>query len=182
MKLRLDLHTHCHEATGMRPLSLDIVDRIVEQIKTRGLDGIAITEHWDKNYGFQVKELVEQHFNNEVLIIPGQEVDIGSRQEIVLYLPNHSIFRFLAHPGVPRSYYDPAAFPDPQSVSNVRGIEVENGMNNWWMNKDLARQVAAEHDLLMLMNSDAHYLDRIGEFYNELELEELYARSAPDGW
>jgi len=41
------------------------------QIKASGLDGIAITEHWDKEYGFKVKEIVTRSFISEVLIIPG---------------------------------------------------------------------------------------------------------------
>jgi hypothetical protein len=48
--------------------SEEIVARIIAQIKARGLDGIAITEHWDKEYGFKVKEIVTRSFNNEVLI------------------------------------------------------------------------------------------------------------------
>jgi len=52
-----------------RAPSEEIVARIIAQIKARGLDGIAITRHWDKEYGFKVKEIVTRSFNNEVLII-----------------------------------------------------------------------------------------------------------------
>lgn len=52
-----------------RAPSEEIFARIIAQIKARGLDGIAITEHWDKEYGFKVKEIVTRSFNNEVLII-----------------------------------------------------------------------------------------------------------------
>ena len=169
MKLKLDLHTHCFEATGYRPATLEIVKRIIDQIKARGLDGIAITEHWDKNYGFKVKEIVEQFFDNEVLIIPGQEIDVGGlQQDVELYLPNGSTFRFLAHPGYPTSSY---------SIYNVQGIEIDNGLHNWRIDKERARAMAEEHGLLLLRNSDAHSVDRIGQHYNEISLEELYARA-----
>ncbi len=169
MKLKLDLHTHCYEATGFRPPTLEIVKQIIDQIKARGLDGIAITEHWDKYYGLKVKEIVEQFFNNEVLIIPGQEINIGGRQEEVeLYLPNGSTFRFLAHPGYPTSSY---------IIENVQGIEIENGLHNWHIDKERVRVLAGEHDLLLLRNSDAHSVERIGQYYNEISLEELYARA-----
>jgi PHP family Zn ribbon phosphoesterase len=39
------------------------------------------------------------------------------------------------------------------------------------------REVAEKHDLLLLANSDAHFLSDIGKHYNEIEIEELYARA-----
>jgi len=168
LKLKLDLHTHCYEATGCRDPTVEIVKRIVDQIRVRGLDGIAVTEHWDKDYGFRVKEMVEQLFDNEVLIIPGQEIDVRGQQEVELYLPNGSTFRFLAHPGYPSNSY---------TVENVQGIEIENHVHGWEMDKTKIREVAEEHGLLLLSNSDAHYLSDIGRYYNEISLEELYARA-----
>lgn len=168
MKLKLDLHTHCYEATGYRHPTLDIVKQIVDQVKWRGLDGIAITEHWDKDYGFKVKEVVEQSFGNEVLIIPGREIDIKGRQEVELYLPNGSTFRFLAHPG----------YPSPTTsyvIEDVHGIEIENGLH--FIDKKRVRGLAEKYDLLLLKNSDAHFVAHIGQYYNELSLEELYARA-----
>jgi len=147
---------------------VEIVKRIVDQIRVRGLDGIAVTEHWDKDYGFRVKEMVEQLFDNEVLIIPGQEIDVRGQQEVELYLPNGSTFRFLAHPGYPSNSY---------TVENVQGIEIENHVHGWEMDKTKIREVAEEHGLLLLSNSDAHYLSDIGRYYNEISLEELYARA-----
>ena len=167
--LKLDLHTHCYEATGYRSPTVEIVKQIINQIRARGLDGIAVTEHWDKEYGFRVKEMVEQFFDNEVLIIPGQEIDVGRfQQEVELYLPNGSTFRFLAHPGYPSNSY---------SVENVQGIEVDNDMHKWEIDKAKVREVAEEHGLLLLSNSDAHSLRDIGSYYNDISLEELYARA-----
>jgi histidinol phosphatase-like PHP family hydrolase len=167
--MKLDLHTHCYEATGFCPPTLEIVKRIIDQIKAGGLDGIAITEHWDKNYGFKVKEIVEQFFDNEVLIIPGQEIDIaGRQQDVELYLPNGSIFRFIAHPGYPTSSY---------IIENVQGIEIENGLHNWHIDKERVKALADKYDLLILKNSDAHSVERIGQYYNEISLEELCARA-----
>jgi len=169
MKLKLDLHTHTYEATGYHDPPVEIVKRIVDQIKARRLDGIAITEHHDKDYGFRVKEMVEQFFDNEVLIIPGQEIDVGWRQqEVELYLPNGSTFRFLAHPGYPSNSY---------VVNNVQGIEIDNVMHEWEIDKSKVREVAEKHGLLLLSNSDAHYVSDIGRYYNEISLEELYARA-----
>ncbi len=169
MKLKLDLHTHCYEATGYRPADVDIVAKIVARIKARGLDGIAVTEHWDVNYGRTVRNLVAEHFNNEVLIIPGREIDVDWHQEVELYLPNGGIFRFLVHPDYPtRLKLD-------GNLSHLQGIEVENALHPIDREKVLA--LAEKFDLLLLRNSDAHYLNNVGELYNEISLEELYARA-----
>jgi PHP family Zn ribbon phosphoesterase len=168
MKLKLDLHTHCCEATCYKAATVEIVGRIVAQIKAKGLDGIGVTEHWDKDYGFKVKEIVEQSFNNEVLIIPGREVEIQGRHEVELYLPNGSTFRFLAHPGFPMNSY---------IVEDVQGIEIENFMHSWHVDKERVKALAEEHGLILLRNSDAHSIEHIGQNYNEISLEELYARA-----
>ena len=168
-KLRLDLHTHCLEATGFLSPTVDIVAEIVARIRQRRLNGIAITEHSNKKYGYMVKEIVEQSFNSEVLIIPGQEIDLGRREAVELYLPNDSVFRFLAHPG---------RYPGfAEDVSDVQGIEIDNALHNWHINKIRVKELAERHGLLLLRNSDAHNLEDIGTFYNEIDLEELQARA-----
>ena len=99
MRLKLDLHTHCFEATSFVPASVDSVGRIVDRIRTCGLDGIAVTDHHNPHYAFRVKEIVEQHFDNCVLIIPGAEMTMGDDEVVELYLDGGRVFRFLAHPG-----------------------------------------------------------------------------------
>lgn len=165
--MKLDLHTHCREATLFSVPTPDIVEKIIAAIKARGLDGIAITEHNNKVYAYKVKEIVETQFHNEVLIIPGQEVDAGVTQVVELYLPGNVTFKFLAHPYYPEDY---------MKVDGLHGIEIENGLHNWEMNKKRIRELAEKHNLLLLANSDAHHLGDIGEFYNEIDLEDLCAR------
>jgi PHP family Zn ribbon phosphoesterase len=168
-KLKLDLHTHCFEATGYRAADTNIVARIIEKVKARGLDGIGVTEHYDKTYGFQVKEIVEREFNGEVLIIPGQEISVWPVQVVELYLPGDVTFRFLAHPGYPGEM--------TQYINNLHGIELDNPLHNWHINKQWVKEIAEKHEILMLSNSDAHSLDDIGQVHNEVSLEELYARA-----
>jgi predicted metal-dependent phosphoesterase TrpH len=148
---------------------VDIVAEIVARIKDRRLHGIAITEHNNKKYGYTVKEIVEQSFNNEVLIIPGQEIDLGRREVVELYLPNNSVFRFLAHPG---------RYPGlTEEIGDVQGIEIDNALHNWHINKARVKELAERYGLILLRNSDAHNLEDIGTFYNEIDLEELQARA-----
>lgn len=107
-----------------------------------------------------------QRFNNEVLIIPGQEIDLEWRQEVELYLPNGATFRFLAHPGFPMNSF---------VIKNIQGIEIENALHT--IDRERVMALAEEHDLLLLSNSDAHRLDWIGRYYTEIDLEELIARA-----
>jgi len=39
------------------------VKEIVAAVKAKGLDGIAITEHYTDSYGYRVKEIVDGHLN-----------------------------------------------------------------------------------------------------------------------
>lgn len=166
MKLKLDLHTHCFEAMNYAKPTLETVSRIVELVKARGLDGIAITEHKNSQYGFEAREILERHFNDEIIIIPGREIWVGFHEVVELYLPDGFIFRFVPHPGFPW---------DSMPLDRVQGIEIENCLHS--INPDLVRQAAEKHGLLLLRNSDAHTLDMIGSFYNEIDLEELSARA-----
>ncbi len=171
-KLKLDLHTHCFEATGQRWLDLEVVERIVKQIKAKGLDGIAVTEHDYKSYGMQFKEMADQHFKGEVIIIPGHEISLWPADIAELFLPNDLVFRFIVHPGYPPTDYS-------RRVDGVQGIEIDNAMHNYQMDKKKIRRLAEEHDLLMLSNSDAHSVEDIGTFYTEVSMEELIARAKP---
>lgn len=147
----------------------EIVAKIVAQVKSRNLDGIGITEHWDKEYAYNVKDIVEKSFNNEIIIIPGQEIDIEERQEVELYLPDGVIFRFLAHPGFPANSY---------KIGNIHGIEIGNFNHDWHIDKEKVTKLAEEHDLIKLRNSDAHSISHIGEYYNEIDLSDLSARAS----
>jgi hypothetical protein len=167
----LDLHTHCYEATHIAIPTIEVVAKIVAVVKVRQLDGIAITEHNNKDYGYQVKEIVENHFNNEVLVIPGQEIEKRSVDIVELYLQGCGVFRFLAHPGYPY----PVDFS--HYIDGLQGIEIRNFMHNRQMNKDKIREIAEEYHLLQLANSDAHHLEDIGRYYNEIELDELCCRA-----
>ena len=167
--MKLDLHTHCMEAVSFQPFSVELASRILEKIQAKGLDGIAITEHWDRYSGQRIKELVEEYFPGQALIIPGQEIDVGAYQVVELFLPTGSVFRFLAHPG----YVSESTL---EKTGPLHGIELYNGFHPA-IPRDKVKALAEEHGLLLLSNSDAHYLDHLGTFYNEISLEELCARA-----
>lgn len=171
--MKLDLHTHCFEATCVYKPTPESVEKIVAAARARGLDGIGITEHYNKAYGYRVRDIVEQHFPGQMLIIPGQEIDKGRLHVVELYLPGGRTFRFVAHPGYPRTD-DFTADID----GSLHGIEVRNPTHDDVMDQQAIRDAAVKHNLLLLSNSDAHFLSDIGKYHNEITLEELCARAS----
>lgn len=170
-QLKLDLHTHCGEALNFATPDVEVVRRIVEMAKSRGLDGIAITEHDNKDYGDRVKAVVDQHFAGELLIIPGCEHSGWPRDIVELYLPDGAVFRFWAHPGYP------ATVSRSDNLANLHGIEIANGLHDADIDKNTVREMSLKHGLLLLTDSDAHDLKDIGRYYNEVSLEDLSLRA-----
>jgi len=166
LKLRLDLHTHCREAIGFACPDLEAVQKIANMIKKKGLNGIAITDHVDKDYAFQMQELAQRYLNHEISIIPGQELNRGLHHVVELYLSDGIVFRFIAHPGYPSSRW-----AEEGSLDDIHGLEITNG--NWDIDQAMVKEVARKHKLMLLSNSDAHHLERIGLHYNEIDLREL---------
>jgi PHP-associated len=171
-RLKLDLHSHVFEEFlpgSPKRITVRSVEKIVQKVRDAGLDGIAITEHDTKAYGYRVKEIVAAHFDDEILIIPGCEFESVPIHFVELDLPlagNRILpFRFLAHPGYPG---DPSGHLDGFS-----GIEIGNGLHNWHIDQAWVRNTAAKCNLVMLSNSDAHYLRDLGRCYSEVSLEDL---------
>ncbi len=177
--MKLDLHTHCREATACPTPTLSIVRRIVEAVKTKGLDGIAITEHYTERYGYEVRDIVNQHLGGEIIVIPGKEIDkmsLGIEKilfhVVELYLPDNVTFRFIAHPGHPH-----IKDLEPYIDNSIHGIELKNPSHIDKMDEVKIRSMAEKHNLILLANSDAHSLTDIGRFYNEIAIAELCARA-----
>jgi histidinol phosphatase-like PHP family hydrolase len=181
LKVKLDLHTHVGEATGMEPVSVAVAERIIQQIKSRGIDGIGITDHHNKDYAFAFKELVDTHFPNEVIIIPGWEINVRPSQSPFdeyhmgeLFLSGESgtrVFRSYCHPG----YYTPNVIIE----DGVQAIEIANANHNWHIRKKMVEEIASNLGLLLFEVSDAHNVEDIGSSYTEVDLDELYRRAIP---
>ena len=177
LKVKLDLHTHRWEAFNFQAPDKDMAGQVVERIKARGIDGIAITDHHNKDWAFEFRDLVEQHYPGEVIIIPGWEIEVrppqnpfAEYQVAELFLPGGGVFRSYCHPG----FYSPEIIIE----KNIHAIEIDNYIHNWHIRKQQVAELAEAHGLLVLEVSDAHNLENIGLRYTELEFEELYRRAA----
>ncbi len=175
MEKKIDLHTHCYESTGDAGPSESTVRYIIDHIKSRGLHGIAVTDHDNPDYGFRVKEAVDRYFPGEVIIIPGQETRIQRQHVVELYLKDDMVFKFCAHPLFGKSFEE---FIEKEG-ENIHGIEIKNGA--WQLNETKVKNIAAKYDLLMLENSDAHSINEIGLHYNFIEMKKLYDRCNGNG-
>ena len=176
MKVKMDLHTHVWEAFNFQPPSLTIAEKVVAQIKSQGIAGIAITDHHNKEWSMEFKDLVEEHFPGEVIIIPGWEIEIRPPQNPFdeyqvseLFLDNGGVFRIYCHPG----FYSPNVIIE----ENVHGIEIDNYIHNWHIRKPQVAEIAKEYDLMLVEVSDAHNLENIGLRYTEVDLDDLYSRA-----
>ena len=178
-RLKLDLHTHCRAATASSTATLAVVRRIVAAVKAKGLDGIAVTEHYTDYFGYEVKEIVDTQLNGDIVVIPGKEIDMmvtgrdmGVIHVVELYLPDDVTFRFIAHPGYPY-IGDLGSHID----GSIHGLEIKNPAHLDDIDEHEVRRLAEKHDLMLLSNSDAHSLGDIGTFYNEIDIAQLSARA-----
>ncbi|MEC9308636.1 MAG: PHP domain-containing protein [Chloroflexota bacterium] len=173
MKLKLDLHTHIWEAFNFQPPSVEMAAQVVNQVKLKGIDGIAITDHHNKDWAYEFKELVEEHFPGQMVIIPGWEIEIrppnspfDEYQVTELFLETGSIFRTYCHPG----YYSPNIIIE----ENIHAIEIDNYIHNWHIRKPQVQAIADSYGLMTVQVSDAHNLENIGLRYTEVTLQELH--------
>jgi len=176
MKLKLDLHTHCFEALyvpSSKWITPIIVGKIVASVKAKGLDGIAVTEHQQKEFGFVAKSIISEQFNNEVVIIPGREIYLHGIHVVELFLPNKTTFRFIPHP----TYLE--HLENNFDFSRIHGIEIDNHCYDQHIDKPGVRAIAEKHNLLLMSNSDAHDINNVGHYYNYIDLEDLFNRAEP---
>lgn len=176
--LKLDLHTHCGEASMRSAPHIKSVRAIIAAARARRLDGIAITDHHNKPWGLKAREIAREHFEGRLIIICGQEINRSHAHLVELYLTESVTFRFICHPGYPRvEGFDFATVID----GSIHGIELRNPPHQHEMNESAIREAADKHHLLLLENSDAHTLRDIGRHYNRIAIETLIDRAGcPD--
>ena len=171
-KVTVDLHTHCRQMTGASVPDSVGISRILAQAARRGLDGIAVTEHHDPEYGIRFQQIAQSISGDKLMVIPGQEVRMGPQHIVELYLPDQATFRFWAHP----KFHSPGVDEFiRENLGRLQGIEVRNSCHV--LDTERIAGLAEVYDLVLLSNSDAHTIDTIGYFHSEIDMTELRRRA-----
>jgi len=175
--MKVDLHVHASERSGCSQLPQET--QIQEAIRL-GLDGLAFTDHnklislaevqrLTRQYApFKIYRGIERTCNGEDIVILGVEDPAIETVAHDDYAGLHAFvraqggFMFLAHPFRyhPEIRVDLAGYPPD-------GIEVAS-VSTPAADEEQIRQLAAEHNLVLLANSDSHYMGPMGRFYNEV--------------
>lgn len=178
--IKFDFHTHPIEGLkekmgirGILEINREVASAIVQAVKSAGLNGIAVTEHNNFNHGWVVSLEIAEQFNRENLIIlPGAEIDYGSQQFLSIYVPDRyrrripffkgqEWFVILAHPG----YYNSL------EVQNFMDFDID-AVEETSIHGDfsLASPISLRNNIPITKSSDAHKLEDIGLHYTELEM------------
>jgi len=163
----LDLHTHPFEAMGFPEVNVDSVKKIVEVARLRGLHGLAVTEHGNKDYGFRAKEICDRYFH-PFQIIAGWEIEATPQVHIIELFVPHRVWRILAHPFLDIDY--------TPFLRGVDAVETLNKQHRGIISFELLQTV----DVLGLKPigvSDAHRLEDIGYYWVDIDFwEEAHRR------
>jgi hypothetical protein len=177
--LKIDLHTHPLEALkekmgikGILDINKEVAEAIVKAIRSAGLDGIAITEKNNFNFGWVAALQIMDYFKEEHLfILPGSELAYGGQHFLSIYVPPYvrrsiPFFRgkdwylILAHPG----YYQPL---DPVQFNQLEydAVESTSLLGDFIISGEISR----DKNIPTVRSSDAHSLDGLGLHYTEME-------------
>ncbi len=172
MKLRLDLHVH----TSRSPDAFTDTRDLIEAVRNRGLDGIAVTDH-NMPCSFE---------SDEITVVPGIEVSslnghilgLGSKQPVPSQLPPEDTIRLMksfgyiavvAHPfDMSGKGVDPRRLqqkPDAIETMNANAFPFEKSRKR-------AEQAALSLNIPMIGGSDSHLPQTIGDAYTEVEVDE----------
>ncbi len=184
----IDLHTHSYPRSDDSFMS---VDQLIEGSKSRGLDGICLTDHDNFWTRLQIRDLSDRH---NFLVIPGCEINTEAGHLLVFGLTQYEFgmhkSEFLqasveqaggvliaAHPYRRRFLEEPAErtgirdemlerASGDQFFQMCQGIEALNGRGSEVQNQfslDLGKRLSVN----MTAGSDAHKVDQIGTVATE---------------
>lgn len=177
MALLYDLHVH---TSNYSPCGRSSADEMCRKAIAFGLTGIALTEHdlwWPEGefYELQAKypdliifrgveyACLDDHF---LVFLPepnyGNDLRFRNISELISRVHDLSGIVIWAHP----FRYD-RSIPDWLQDANLDGMEVDS--NNMDIRaKCLALEVAKDRGYKVFQNSDAHIVDTLGRYYNDI--------------
>ncbi|MGC8817334.1 MAG: CehA/McbA family metallohydrolase [Candidatus Hadarchaeum sp.] len=171
--LRLDLHVHTKYSYDCRCP----VERAVEIAKTKGLNGIAITDH-DSISGHRAAKKMSK---NGFVVLPGVEISsaqghivgLGIEESIPKGLPAADTVELIREQGgiaIAAHPFAPGRRPELVYKAKFDAIE---GLNSRaiLLSNPLAQRFAQKNGLAMVAGSDAHRCDDVGMAYTIVDCE-----------
>jgi predicted metal-dependent phosphoesterase TrpH len=175
--MKIDLHIHTQERS---PCGRSTEEAMIQRAIARGLDAIALTDHdrlvppgrlamFNAKYApFRVFGGIEVSLGmNHALVLGIQDTFLEEANwtysKLVDFVAIWGGFMALAHPF--RFY---RTMSDEIAACPPHAMEVYSRNTPRRAEKRI-RRLAREWDVLLLANSDAHQVDELGAYYNELD-------------
>jgi len=173
LHLKMDLHVHTVYSDGH-----GTVDEVLETAKLKGLDGLAITDHYTLEGYYRARA-----YDSGLLVIPGFEFDTDSGHMLILGLERLPPYYFsyeeivdwvrrlggltvLAHPAAGKIRLDTWIRYRPDAVEV---LNASYPSSYYFLKKGLA--VARKLGLPEVGGSDAHYPQIVGDAYTTVDVD-----------
>ena len=172
MKYDLHIHTHHSRCSNLKP------EVILKKAKSKGLNGIAITDHNSIKGAFEVKKLNK---NKKFEVIIGEEIKTNKGEILALYLKKEikpgdfykvlkqikkqKAIAIIAHPYSVIEFGRKKA--DKEVFKSIDAVEGFNARSLFEFENLRAQIKAKELNLPITAGSDAHFAFEIGRAYTE---------------
>lgn len=179
--MKLDLHCHSYYSND----GISSPEKIIKQALTRGLDGVAITDH-ETSAGWI--EALEIGRKLGAQIVLGEEIKTKQGDVLALFIQKRidgkgkdarMIMQEIKKQDglviIPHPYHTPERFKAnlKDYLDLIDGIEVLNARLPLKTPDKTALEFAKSHNLTITAGSDAHFYKGVGKAYTECDAETL---------
>lgn len=181
-KLKIDFHTHSGEDPHdkISYTGFELIDKAVEL----GYDALAITNHESLTYSLELRDYAEK---KGLLLLPGVEATFEGKDVVIINpIPKLSYKRksfaeladFKRETSLiiaPHPYYPTPRSLKEKLVEHIHffdAIEFNQCYNHFLNPNRPALEIAQQHELRVVGNSDCHFLWQLGRTYTLVEAEQ----------
>lgn len=183
--MKIDMHIHTEYSYD----GVSKIREVFERAEKKGLDGVAITDHFDTRGWKEAEEIAKE---KNMFFIPGEEIKVLNENkkivgEVLAYFIKEGIgnktieelerevhsqggLLFLAHPFAKSR---PSPKRPKEVLKYVDGIETINARSRVWEINRRASRMAKKMNLPVVGGSDAHIPEEVGYAYTEVDAEDL---------
>jgi len=179
--LKFDLHTHTNQSPKCGFMKPEI---LVKKAISRGLDGIAVTDHQTIKGAVQAKKFETDDFKViigcELMTLQGEIIGLFLENEIISTDAFEAIEEIHDQGGlviVPHPFDElrSSRFKQIEEIIDlIDGIEVFNSRCIKSKSNEIARDYASNLDkgnIFMVAGSDAHFSNEVGNAYTEIQVD-----------